>query len=204
MPYAVIRFSVLAVMALAVLAPLSLVGYQSFLSAPFFDTAARFSFDAYRFVFAESDFWTAFGTTLVIAAGMAVIALPLGAALAFLMVRTDVPGRAWLEPLILIPLFVSAVVLAFGYVVALGPVGIISIFVKSVIGFLPWNIYSLTSLVVIAGLAHVPHVYLYTAAALRGLASDMEEAARIAGANPWQVAVTVSLPMVMPSIWILF
>jgi len=91
-------------------------------------------------------------------------------------------------------------VLAFGYVVSLGPVGIVSTFVKSVIGFLPWNIYSLASLVVIAGLAHVPHVYLYTAAALRGLGSDMEEAARVAGANPWQVAIGVSLPMVMPSI----
>lgn len=199
MSYAVIRFSVLAVMAVAVLAPLSLVGYQSFLSAPFFDSMARFTLDAYRFVFSESDFWTAFGTTLIVAGGMTLIALPLGALLAFLMVRTDLPGRAWLEPMILIPLFVSAVVLAFGYVVALGPVGIISTHVKAVLGFLPWNIYSLTSLVVIAGLAHVPHVYLYTAAALRGLASDMEEAARVTGAGPWQVAFHVSLPMVMPS-----
>ena len=65
MPYAIIRFSVLAVMAVAVLAPLSLVGYQSFLSAPFFDSMARFTLDAYRFVFSESDFWTAFGTTLM-------------------------------------------------------------------------------------------------------------------------------------------
>jgi iron(III) transport system permease protein len=92
------------------------------------------------------------------------------------------------------------VVLAFGYVVALGPVGIVSTFVKSAIGFVPWNIYSLTSLVVIAGLSHVPHVYLYTASALRGLASDMEEAARVAGAKPIRVAMTVSLPMVLPSI----
>jgi iron(III) transport system permease protein len=200
MPYAAIRFSVLAVMAIAVLAPLSLVGYQSFLSAPFFDSSARLSLDAYFFVFGESDFWLAFGTTLIIAAGMTAIAVPLGAVLAFLMVRTDLPGRAWLEPLILIPLFVSAVVLAFGYVVALGPVGIVSTFVKSAIGFVPWNIYSLTSLVIIAGLAHVPHVYLYTASALRGLASDMEEAARVAGAKPIRVAMTVSLPMVLPSI----
>jgi iron(III) transport system permease protein len=106
MPYAAIRFSVLAVMAIAVLAPLSLVGYQSFLNAPFFDSSARLSLGAYFFVFGESDFWLAFGTTLIIAAGMTVIAVPLGAVLAFLMVRTDLPGRAWLEPLILIPLFV--------------------------------------------------------------------------------------------------
>lgn len=200
MSYAVFRFSVLAIMAVAVLAPLLLVGYQSFLSAPFFDSTARLSLAAYSFVFSESDFWVAFGSTLIIASGMAAIALPLGAALAFLMVRTDLPGRQWLEPFILVPIFVSAMVLALGYVVALGPVGFVSIPVKSILGFVPWNIYSLTSIAVIAGLSHVPHVYLYTAAALRGLASDLEEAARVAGANPWRVATTVSLPMVLPSI----
>ena len=31
--------------------------------------------------------------------------------------------------------------------------------------------------IVIAGLTHVPHVYLYSAAALRGLSTDLEEAA---------------------------
>ena len=71
---------------------------------------------------------------------------------------------------------------------------------KDVLGFVPWNLYSLTSLIVIAGLSHVPHVYLYTAAALRGLGSDLEEAARVAGANPWKVAIDVSLPMVLPAI----
>ena len=66
----------------------------------------------------------------MIAGGMAAIAVPLGALLAFLMVRTDVPGRNYLEPLILIPIFVSAVVIAFGYVVAIGPVGIFSTLAK--------------------------------------------------------------------------
>ena len=194
------RLIVIALTASAVLAPLSLVFYQSFLDAPFFQPVTHLGLWAYNFVFTDGDFWTAFVTTVAIAAGMTVIAVPLGAALAFLMVRTDVPGRAWLEPVILIPIFVSAVVIAFGYVVAAGPVGIFSTTVKSLIGVVPWNLYSLTSLIVIAGLTHVPHVYLYTAAALRGLSTDLEEAARITGANPLKVALNVSLPMVMPAV----
>ena len=199
-PFVFYRILVIALTALAVLAPLSLVFYQSFLTGPFFQPSAKLSFEAYRFVFADGDFWSAFGTTLLIAAGMAVIAVPLGAMLAFLMVRTDVPGRSWLEPFVLVPIFVSAVVIAFGYVVAMGPVGFFSIWVKSLIGFTPWNLYSLFTLIIIAGLTHVPHVYLYTAAALRGLGSDLEEAARVVGANPWKVAIDVSLPMVLPAI----
>ena len=196
----VFRFIVIALTALAVMAPLSLIFYQSFLTAPFFDASAKLSLAAYSFVFAEEDFWTAFLTTLLVAGGMTAIAVPLGAVLAFLMVRTDVPGRQWLEPVILIPIFVSAVVIAFGYVVALGPVGIFSIPVRSLMGFTPWNLYSLGFLIAIAGLTHVPHVYLYTAAALRGVGSDLEEAARVVGANPIRVAFDVSLPVVLPAI----
>src|SRR5471030_596030 len=176
MPIAIYRFVVLGITTLAVVAPLSLVVYQSFLTAPFFDHSARLSLSAYSFVFAESDFWQAFWTSLAICIGMTAIAVPLGALLAFLMVRTDVPARRYLEPLILIPIFVSAVVIAFGYVVAVGPVGIFSTLAKDVLGFVPWNLYSLASLIAIAGLTHVPHVYLYSAAALRGLSTDLEEA----------------------------
>src|ERR1019366_8652137 len=77
---------------------------------------------------------------------------------------------------------------------------IFSTLAKDVLGFVPWNLYSLFSLIAIAGLTHVPHVYLYSAAALRGLSTDMEEAARVSGANPLQVALNVSLPMIMPAI----
>ncbi len=199
-PFNFYRFVVIGLTALAVLAPLSLVFYQSFLTAPFFQPEAHLSVAAYSLVFQDPDFWSAFGTTLLLAGGMTAIAVPLGAGLAFLIVRTDVPGRHWLEPVILVPVFISAVVLAFGYVVALGPVGILSTFVEDLIGFVPWNLYSLASLIVIAGLTHVPHVYLYTAASLRGLGSDVEEAARTIGANPLKVAIDVSLPMVLPAI----
>jgi iron(III) transport system permease protein len=200
MPFTFYRFLVIALTALAVMAPLSLVFYQSFLTAPFFDPGAALSLDAYAFVFSDDDFWDALRTTFLVAGGMAAIAVPFGAVLAFLMVRTDVPGRVWLEPLILVPIFVSAVVIAFGYVVALGPVGIFSTGIKSLIGFTPWNLYSLASLIVIAGLTHVPHVYLYAGAGLRGLGTDLEEAARVAGANPLRVAFDVSLPVVLPAI----
>src|SRR5476649_2309754 len=89
MPIVVYRFLVLGITALAVAAPLSLVIYQSFLTAPFFDRSAHLSLYAYSFVFADSDFWQAFWTTLTICTGMVTIAVPLGALLAFIMVRTD-------------------------------------------------------------------------------------------------------------------
>jgi iron(III) transport system permease protein len=131
---------------------------------------------------------------------MVVIAVPLGALLAFLLVRTDLPGRRWLEPTVLLPLFISPMVLAFGYIVSAGPVGFISIWWQAQLGAIPWNIYSFAALLLVVGLTHVPHVYIYVAAALRTVPSDLEEAARVAGGRPLGVAFGVTLPLVWPAI----
>jgi iron(III) transport system permease protein len=194
------RGTVIGLTALAVFLPLGLIFYQSLLNAPFFMPHKGLGAGAFRFIFADSDFWDSFRNSLIIAAGMAIIAVPLGGILAFLMVRTDLPGRQWIEPLLLIPVFVSPMVLAFGYVVAAGPVGFYSVWAKQLLGGVPWNVYSLTAIAVIAGLTHVPHVYLYSSSALKSLGSDVEEAARMAGSSPLQVARDVSLPMVTPSL----
>jgi len=194
------RVVVIGLTALAVFLPLGLIFYQSALNAPFFTPPRVIGGGAFEFIFADSDFWDSFKNSLIIAAAMAVIAVPLGGILAFLMVRTDLPGRHWIEPLLLIPVFVSPMVLAFGYVVSAGPVGFYSVWAKQLFGGVPWNVYSLTSIAIIAGLTHVPHVYLYSSSALKSLGSDVEEAARMAGSSPFQVAKDVSLPMVTPSL----
>ncbi|MGE5739093.1 MAG: ABC transporter permease [Betaproteobacteria bacterium] len=194
------RALTIALTAAAVLAPLSLIVYQSFLSAPFFDAIKHVGVDAYAFIFADADFWTALANSLLIATGMTLIAVPLGAVLAFVMERTDFPGKRWIEPLILVPSFVSPMVLSFGYVVAAGPVGFYSIWATELFGAAPWGLYSLAGMAVIAGLTHVPNVYIYASSALKSLGSDVEEAARISGASPFRVAITVSLPLIMPAL----
>ena len=185
--------------AVAVLGPLSLIVYQSFLTAPFFDARKTAGFGAYVFVFADEDFWKALRNSVIIASGMTFIAVPLGAILAFVMERTDLPFKRWFEPLILVPSFVSPMVLSFGFVVAAGPVGFYTVWAQELFGVAPWGLYSIAAMTVIAGLTHVPNVYVYASAALKSLGSDVEEAARSAGASPFRVAISVSLPLILPS-----
>ncbi len=187
------------VTASAVLGPLALIVYQSFLTAPFFDARKTAGLGAYAFVFADGDFWKALLNSVLIASGMTLIAVPLGSLLAFVMERTDLPAKRWFEPLILVPSFVSPMVLSFGFVVAAGPVGFYTVWAQDLFGVAPWGIYSLTAMTIIAGLTHVPNVYVYASAALKSLGSDVEEAARSAGASPFRVAISVSLPLIMPS-----
>ncbi len=194
------RLPTVLILAVVVLLPVGVVVYQSFLDEPFFASAARLSLESYRFILAEPDFARAFLTSFVLAAGMTAIAVPFGGVLAFLVVRTDLPGKSWIEPALLVPIVLSPIVIAFGYVIAVGPVGFASLAVKQLIGFVPWNLYSLGSLIVIAGLTHVPHVYLFSSASLRKLNLELEEQARVMGAPPWRIALTVSLPLIWPAL----
>jgi iron(III) transport system permease protein len=194
------RGVVVALVTTVIFLPLLLIFYQSFLNAPFFMPVKELGFDAYRFIFEDPDFAVAFKNAFWLATGLAVIAVPLGGMLAFLMIRTDLPGKGFIAPLLLVPIFVSPMVMGFGYVVSMGPVGFYSLWLKDILGFIPWNIYSFTSIVIIAGLTHVPHVYLYASSALKSLGSDVEEAARVAGASPLQVMFNVSLPMITPAL----
>lgn len=194
------RGVVVTLAATAIFLPLLLIFYQSFLNAPFFMPAKELGLDAYRFIFEDPDFSMAFKNAFLLAAGLTAIAVPLGGMLAFLMIRTDLPGRGFITPMLLVPIFVSPMVMGFGYVVSMGPVGFYSLWAKDLLGFIPWNIYSFTSIVVIAGLTHVPHVYLYASSALKSLGSDVEEAARVTGASPLQVMFNVSLPMITPAL----
>jgi iron(III) transport system permease protein len=194
------RRIVIGLLALAVLAPVGLIVYQSFLTAAFFSPRAQFGLDAYKYVFTDRNFYKALATTAIFSFGMVAIAVPLGGLLAFLITRTDIKGKRLLEILVLVPMFISSIVLAFGYTVSVGPTGFVSLFIRGILGFVPWSIYSLPGMILIAGLSHVPHVYLYVSSAMRNLPSDLEEAARTTGASIWQVSRDVTLPMVLPAL----
>ena len=78
------RAIVVLLTCLAIFLPLFLVFYQSFLTAPFFMPDKHLGLDAFRFIFDDPDFWLAFKNGMLLAGGLAGIAVPLGGMLAFL------------------------------------------------------------------------------------------------------------------------
>src|SRR5690606_31043894 len=193
------RNLVIGALFVVVMMPVGLIIYQSFLSGAFFYPSSSFTLDAYRYILTDPTFWTALRTTALLAVGMVAVAVPLGSILAFLLTRTAPKFRRGLEILVLVPMFISSIVLGFGYVVAIGPTGFVSLFVRELIGFVPWNGYALGVIIMVAGLSHVPHVYRYVSSAMRDLPSDLVEAARSAGAGLIRVLRDVTLPMVLPA-----
>lgn len=196
----VFRWAVIAALLLAVSMPVGLIVYQSMLDGPFFSEQSRASLSAFQYVFSDPSFYGALKATTILSLGTVAIALPGGGLLAFALTRTDLRFRGFIETMALVPIFLSSIVLAFGYTVSLGPSGFVSRWANAILGTVPWDIYGLLGITVLCGVTHVPHAYLYVSSAMRNLPSDLEEAARTTGASVWRVSLDVTLPMVLPAL----
>src|SRR3546814_3606525 len=97
MPFRLTRGATVLITTAAVCLPLALIVYQSLLSSAFFSPDASWTFDAFRFVLSDPEFWVAVRNSLLVATGMVAIALPLGGILAFVVTRTDLPGIGVIE-----------------------------------------------------------------------------------------------------------
>lgn len=104
------------------------------------------------------------------------ICVVLGIGLAWLVERTDVPGRAWWGPVLVAPLAVPAFVNSYGWV---------SVFP---------SMHGLPAAVIVATMSYFPLVYLPVAATLRRLDPAIEESARALGSGPVEAFWRITLP----------
>ncbi|MEY2533485.1 MAG: iron(III) transport system permease protein [bacterium] len=130
------------------------------------------------------------GRTVLLVAAVTAAATVIGVALAWLVVRTDVPGRRLWGVAAALPLVIPSYVTALALIGTLGPGGLLP--VSWLFGF-PGAFAALT-------LATYPYVFLLTAAALRRLDPALEEAARSLGRRRVTVFRQVTLPVLRPSI----
>jgi iron(III) transport system permease protein len=124
----------------------------------------------------------------------------IGVTLAWLTVRTDLPGRKFWAIVTVLPLVIPSYVGAFTLISALGPRGLLQS------GLAPLGIERLPSLYGFPGaflaltLFTYPYILLSVRAALRGLDPSLEEAARSLGRSPFRVFREITLPHLRPSI----
>jgi iron(III) transport system permease protein len=137
--------------------------------------------------------------------GSVALSFSIGFTLAWLVERTDLPGReAWFT-LILFPLLVPTIVLGIAWVFLMGPkAGWLNLALRALLGTSgegPIDVFTMGGLVVCQALASVPFVFILLTAALRTMNPSLEEASGTAGASPlvtfWRVTVPVLLPGIL-------
>jgi iron(III) transport system permease protein len=139
--------------------------------------------------------------TLALGVSVAGASAVLGTVLAWLVVRTDLPGRRVASLLLPLPLVMPSFIAAFALVAAFAPGGLVAGLLEPLgVERLPafegfWGaLYVLT-------LFTYPYVYLPVAARLAQLPASLEESARLLGRGPAAVFRTVVAPQAAGAVW---
>ncbi|NJM29066.1 MAG: iron ABC transporter permease [Rhizobiales bacterium] len=135
--------------------------------------------------------------TLLLAAGVVIVAGAIGTALASLVSFTEFPGRRYVSALALLPLAFPIYLHAFVYVELLDSAGPVQQALRDVVR-LP-EIRSLAGAIAIFSLVLYPYVYVTLRLAFAGQHSGLGEVARTLGCTPWQAFRRVQLPAARPA-----
>ena len=159
-----------------------------------------------------ANFVAAFGTpiyrgpivsSLVYATAVAVLSVLIGAPMAWLAARTDLPGKGLIRTLTIGAFVTPSFLGATAWVILAGPnAGLVNVLYRALTGAdaALVNIFSMPGLVFVTSLYAFPTVFILTGAALTATPADLEDAARIAGAGRWAVVRDVTLPLATPAI----
>jgi len=163
----------------------------------------RLSLDHFIRIFKDPAIHAALGNTLICGLATTFFSLILGFSLAWLVARTDMPGRQWFEVGNLIPFFLSPYVGAISWIYLAAPNSGLAInFFKDHFGvdlsFI--NIYSLPGVIWVLTIFYTPYVYLFVIAPLRRMDAALEDAARVHGAGFWFTLRHVTLPLLSPAL----
>jgi iron(III) transport system permease protein len=139
--------------------------------------------------------WVGVGTVV----GSLVVGIPL----AWLVARTDMPGRRFVRTVTVLTFATPSFIAALGWILLLGPrAGMINTTLMDWFGLSepPFDIFTPWGIIFVLSMFLYPLVFLPTASAFDNIDPQLEQAASGLGASRARVLRTVTLPLVTPSI----
>jgi iron(III) transport system permease protein len=134
---------------------------------------------------------TALGNSLTLAVGAALVTGFVGAIVAYVLNRTELPGRRLLDLLSLLPNAIPGIVVAVGLILAWNQ------------SFWPVAIYNTPWMLLIAYSALLlPYPIRYAGAAFQQIGRSLDDAARVSGAGMVALLAHILLPLLLPSLGI--
>jgi len=196
-----IQYGTALLVLVLVVAPLLPVLLQSVLDGALYEEHYNLTLKNFARLARTEGFGQVLLNTFVLAGLTTLVAQVVGTAAAILFGRTDLPFARVLGEFFLWPLYLSALVLSFGWYSVYGPSGYLTLLWPSDwLGDAPWNLYSLGGMAAIAGVSQAPLAYIYCLSSATLTDPTLEEAARVSGAGTGRTLWRITLPLMLPAI----
>ena len=162
-----------------------------------------FSLESFKRVYTYDLNWTALINTLVISGLTTLFGVILAFPLAFLVGRTDMYGKKFFRTLFVTTYMVPPYVGAMAWLRLLNPnAGVLNKFLMQMFNLskAPFNIYTVGGIVWVLTCFYYPYAFITISRAMEKMDPSLEEASKISGASPLKTLMTITIPMMTPSI----
>ncbi len=137
--------------------------------------------------------WQIVFFTIEVAALSTFLILPLGVAIAWLIARRDWPGKAVVETVVMLPLFVPPVATGLVLLMLFGRRGPLGSMLQRGLGL--EIVFTWRAVVLACAVMSFPLLVRTAQTAFQGVSTRFEDIARTLGASEWRVFATISLPL---------
>lgn len=195
--------AVLVSLGFVVLAPLTFLIANSFeLARP--GQPSVFGLDNWATALTEPGMREAIVNTVVRTLVATGISLPVGVLVAWLLGRTDIPGKNWLDLLFWVTFFIPVLPITLGWILLLDPeFGVVNRFLMTLFSLpsAPFNIYSFAGIVWVHLVTRtVATKIILLTPAFRNMDSSLEESSLVSGTGNLGTLARIVVPMMAPTI----
>jgi iron(III) transport system permease protein len=140
--------------------------------------------------------------TLLVAFGATIMAVVIGFVLAWILTRTNIPGRARLERLMELPYYMTPLVGAMAWGILAAPkTGLLNQTWRVLGGRTDlFDIYSPLGIAWVMALFEGTVAFVMISAAMKSMDPSLEESSRVLGAGKMRTALRITLPLVAPGV----
>ncbi|NLS04127.1 iron ABC transporter permease [Rhizobium sp. P32RR-XVIII] len=188
------------ILSVLVLLPLFWLAYYSFRS----DTDGSATLDNFVTLVADPTLLRSYGLAFGMALAVGILACLIATPMAWLVARTDLPGRRIIRMLVTASFVTPPFLGAIAYEILAAPnSGIVNIVYRRIFGLdssaYLVNIYTFGGLVFAIACFTFPYVFTLVANALDRVPSDLEDASSILGGKSMTTLRRVTIPLVLPA-----
>jgi iron(III) transport system permease protein len=161
-----------------------------------------FSLSSFSSIVSENGLLRSMSNSFLFAVGSALLAVVFGGVVAWITERTNAPFGRLAYATTVTSLGTPYILYISAWLMLIGRSGPINVYYKAITGSASplINAYSMPSMIFIEGLLWSPMVFLLLSATLRNFNPELEEAAKMCGANGRQIFKRITLKLSMPAV----
>ena len=194
-PWFWVKLMVFVIFALFLVWPFSSIIINAFKSSK----VDGFTMANFQKFFQKKYYYGALKNSVGVSVVPSLFAVLLGVPMAYLMTRYNVWGKKVWHVLAILSLMSPPFLGAYAWIMLFGRAGSVTTFMKD-LGITIPTIYGFGGISTVLTLKLYPYIYMYTSGAMESIDSSLEECAENLGSGKFRRFLTVTMPVVTPSI----